>query len=108
MRMEKDMLQSWPEFMKALTGLGLAMFGVFTGRIAWHADQVRRGHRQFFSKELLLEIPIIAGVSLLTWGAADYWGLSPGAAAAVGTLAGWLGPRGIEVIVCAWWKKRQR
>lgn len=102
------MMQSWPEFMKALTGLGLAAVGVITGRLAWHADQVRRGHRQFFSRELMLEIPIIAGVSLLVWSAAEFWGLTTGAAAGIGTVAGWLGPRGMEVLFYAIWRKNDR
>ena len=106
MRMERHIMSTWPEMMKVLAGFGLSVLGVFTGRLAWHADQVRRGHRRFFSREFMLELPVIAGISLLVWSASEYWGLTPGAAAGIGTLAGWLGPRGIEVVAVSWWKRK--
>lgn len=97
---------SWTEATKALAGISIAAIGVFVGRLAWHADQVRSGLRPFFSRELLLELPIVAGISLLVWSASEFWGLGQGTAAGIGTIAGWLGPRGIEVIAVSWLKRK--
>lgn len=95
-----------PEWLRA-TGAALAMIAtsVLAGRLAWHADQVRRGRRRLWSRELLLEGPAVAALALLTWAATDYLALSPGQTSGVGVILGWLGPRGIEALAIRLWRR---
>ena len=97
-----------PEWLRA-TGAALALIlaSVLAGRLAWHADQVRRGRRRLWSRELLLEGPTVAALALLTWAATDYLALTPGQASGIGVILGWLGPRGLEVLIIRFWRPRQ-
>lgn len=97
-----------PEWLRA-TGAALALIlaSVLAGRLAWHADQARRGQRRLWSRDLLLEGPTIAALALLTWAATDYLALTPGQASGVGVILGWLGPRGLEVLIIRFWRQRQ-
>lgn len=96
-----------PEWLRA-TGAALVLIlsSVFAGRLAWHADQVRRGHRRLWSRELLLEGPTIGAMALLTWALVDYFGLTPGQGAGAGVILGWLGPRGLEIVIVRIWRQR--
>ncbi|CCG42196.1 phage holin family protein [Magnetospirillum molischianum] len=96
-----------PDWARAAgAALGLIIASVFAGRLAWHADQVRRGHRRLWSREVLLELPTIGAMALLTWALVDYLTLSPGQAAGAGVVLGWLGPRGLEIVVVRVWRSR--
>lgn len=85
-----DMLQGWPASL---------LIAVGAGRLMWHSGEVGRGRRKFFGRELALEAPIIAGMTFLLFGVADYLSLSVEQAAGLGSVLGWLGPRGVEVLV---------
>lgn len=100
-------LSNLPEWLRATAAaLGLIVASVLAGRLAWHADQVRRGHRRLWSREMFLEAPTIGAMALLTWALVDYLSLSPGQAAGVGVVLGWLGPRGLEIVVVRIWRSR--
>ncbi len=89
-----------------LSGLGLIGAAVWWGRMMWHAEEVRAGRRRFWSRDLLLDLPVVAGMSLLAWGAVEWWSLGPGVGAAIGVTLGWLGPRGLRATV-EWWVRRR-
>ena len=97
-----------PDWLRA-TGAALALIvaSVFAGRLTYHADQVRRGARTLWSRDLLLlELPTIGAMALVTWALVDYLALSPAQAAGAGVVLGWLGPRGLEVAVVRFWRPR--
>lgn len=85
-----ELLQGWPASL---------LIAVGAGRLMWHSGEVGRGRRRFFGRELALEAPIIAGMTFLLLGVADYLSLSVNQAAGLGSVLGWLGPRGVEVLV---------
>lgn len=92
---------------RILSGLGLTMASVWFGRLAWHASEVQRGNRRhFFSRDMALDIAVVPGLALVTWGIAEYLHLDAGPAAAIGTAIGWLGPRGVQAAVA--WRLRQK
>lgn len=96
-----------PDWLRAAgAALALIVASVVTGRLAWHAEQVRRGHRRLWSRELLLELPTIGAMALSTWAIADYFVLTPGQSAGAGVVLGWLGPRGAEVVLVRLWRSR--
>jgi hypothetical protein len=83
---------------EAVNGLPASLLiAVGAGRLMWHTGEVRQGRRKFLGRELALEAPIILGMTFLLIGVADYLGLSAAQSGGLGTVLGWLGPRGIEV-----------
>ena len=101
-------LSIFPEWLRATgAALALIMASVLAGRLAWHTDQVRRGRRRLWSRDLLLEGPTVAALALLTWAATDYLALSPGQASGLGVILGWLGPRGLEVLIIRFWRRQE-
>lgn len=88
---------------KLVAGAGTILLWVALGRVMWHANETRLGRRRFWSKNLLLEIPVAIGMSGVAWGAVEYFGLQSGQAAAIGVVIGWLGPRGVEELAKRLW-----
>jgi len=98
---------SLPDWLRTVGATALVILAsVAAGRLAWHADQVRRGHRRLWSREILLELPVIAAMACLAAALVDYWHLSSGQAGGVGVALGWLGPRGLEVLLVRLWRSR--
>lgn len=76
--------------------------GAFIGRLMWHSSEVRKMRRKFWSRELLLEAPIVCGMALMGEGAAAWFGIDgPTKALVIGGLS-WLGPRGMEALFMRW------
>lgn len=98
---------AFPDWLnRILGGLGLTVTSVWFGRLAWHASEVQRGNRRhFFSRDMALDLAVVPGLALVTWGVAEYFTLAAGPAAAIGTGIGWLGPRGVQAIVA--WRVRR-
>lgn len=70
------------------------------GAVAKIADDVKNGHRvKFWSSQLWLDIPAVLMMMLVAWGVADYYDVSPGVGAALGSLLGWAGPRAVDVFL---------
>ena len=88
-------------------GAAATLIGAFAGRLMWHSAEVRRGHRRFFSKELLWEIPIAVGMVLIGEAAAGYIGLAQPVATGFVALLAYLGPRGIDVLLATWIERRK-
>ena len=81
----------------------LALSGLFPtallARFLWHRRLVRMGHRRFWSRELIWEVPTAGLCAVMGGGLASYFGLDPMASHAVVGIVGWLGPRGVEVVL---------
>lgn len=81
---------------------------VYAGRLMYHAEEVRAGRRRFWSRDLLLDLPVVAGMSFLTWGLVEHWGLSTAGAVVLGPVLGWLGPRGTRAMIEVWLRLKLR
>lgn len=93
---------------RVLGGTLAAIVGGVTAGIALrHADRLRQGGSLHW-RSLALDAPTVIGGSLLVWGTVDWLGLSAGQAAAVGTIAGWLGPRATYHLVLGWLRRTGR
>lgn len=68
-------------------------------RLVYHRRLVRLGHRRMWSWELAWEVPTAALCAVLAGGLGEYLALPPLATHALGGVMGWLGPRGMEVLV---------
>ena len=81
----------------------LALAGLFPtallARFLWHRRLVNMGHRRFWSRELIWEVPTAGLCAVMGGGLASYLGLDPMASHAVVGVVGWLGPRGVEVVL---------
>ena len=77
-------------------------FGALMGRLMWHSSEVRKNRRRFWSRELLLEAPIVIGMALMGEGVTAYLAIDgPTKALVIGGLS-WLGPRGMEALFLRW------
>ncbi len=90
-----------------LGGTFTTLIGAFTGRLMWHSGEVKLGRRRFFGKELLWEIPVAIGMAIIGEAVSSYLGLTqPVSTGVVATLA-YLGPRGAEALLTAWFCRRR-
>ena len=81
----------------------LALAGLFPtamlARFLWHRRLVHMGHRRFWSRDLVWEVPTAGLCAVMGGGLASYLDLDPMAGHALVGVVGWLGPRGIEVVL---------
>jgi hypothetical protein len=90
-----------------LGGTFTTLIGAFTGRLMWHSGEVKLGRRRFFGKELLWEIPVAIGMAIIGEAVSSHLGLTqPVSTGVVATLA-YLGPRGAEALLTAWFCRRR-
>lgn len=82
-----------------LTGAALAAAGGVLGRLMWHAREVQRGKRRFWSAQLLWEFPIALGCGFVAAGAGEYFGLSGMAHVAAIVAGSYLGPGFVEAVI---------
>ena len=68
-------------------------------RLLYHRRLVRLGKRRMWSWELAWEVPTAALCAVLAGGMGEYLSLPPLATHALAGVVGWLGPRGMEVLV---------
>ena len=66
------------------------------GRLLWHLEQVRKGHRRFWSLHLIWEALTALSIGFVAEGVADWLGLTGRPALAVVIIVSYFGPRGIE------------
>lgn len=89
-----------PELWQIILGIAATALSVSVGSMAKIAEEVKRGYRhKFFTKQLWLDVPALWVMIVLAWGIIEYYDLSGGAAAAVGAVFGYLGPRIMDAIV---------
>ncbi len=73
-------------------------------RILWHRNLVAKGDRQFWGRELIWELVTAGLCFVISMGIVDYYGFSIKGACAVGTVIGWLGPKGLQAIILSAFK----
>ncbi len=83
---------------RLLHWLGVLWLLGMMGRLAWHAQQVKAGHRRFWSLALLWEVPLAAFCGVAGGGLGDYLGLSGLQLYAFASVIAYLGPGGIEAL----------
>lgn len=85
------------------SGWGMISGFIFTALLArglWHFRQVKMKRRKLFSMEVLIEIPIAVISIIVGLGIAEYLEIDGMAAQAIVGCVAWLGPRGVEDILC--------
>ena len=93
------MFEKLPPDLQQIIGAAPFLIPASLSRLLWHHRLVRRGQRRFWSWELVWEIPTAGLCAIVGGGLASYLGLDSLATHAVVGVVGWLGPRGLEVIV---------
>ncbi len=86
-----------------LVGGGVTAFlSAMTGRLMWHAGEVRAKRRPILSLTLIWELPMAVGMALIGEGLGAYLGL--GREVTVGLIAvlSYLGPRGAGAMLEKW------
>ena len=87
----------WGHFSDAISGwMASAWAAAVAGRLAWHTRLVQKGERQFFSKELILELPIVVMTYFIGIGIAAAIGYTGPSAGAVVCVAAYFGPGGLQ------------
>ena len=104
MLIEVDNAPSW--LRSILSGTGLTIVAAYFGRMMWHVNMVRLGHRRFFSRYLIFELFIAIGMGLIGDGIAEYLEVRGKVATAIVVTIAYLGPRGIEVLLAIYAKRK--
>lgn len=92
--------QLMPAAVKQTIWAGAATIGAaWLGRLAWHTQLVRLGHRRFWSLELLWELVLATALGFVADGIADYLQVQGKAATALVIVVSYLGPRGVEQLL---------
>ena len=81
---------------------------VIMGRLMYHASEVQKGNRKFWSVILLMDGFIAAGMGLISYGGCIYLGINGAPMAAIIALSGYLGPHYIDVIVAQKIRKKEK
>lgn len=95
------MAEPSPDLANAASGLIGPALSAAVGIAMRHSQLVQRGERKLLSVALLYEVPTVLGVGVISGGIADYAGMSTMTASAGAAILGWLGPKGIDMIVGA-------
>lgn len=86
--------------------VGLPILLGFIGRLMWHAEQVQRGRRRWWSWHLAWELVAAIGIGLIADGAAVHAGLAGPPRTGVVVAIAYLGPRGLEHLVARFWARK--
>lgn len=84
----------WPKISTFI----LVALAATIGRLMYHAKEVQRGNRRFWSFALLLDLLIAIGMGIIAYGLCSWWSLSGASMAATCAVAGYLGPHAIDAI----------
>ncbi|HIP78377.1 MAG TPA: hypothetical protein EYH07_07935 [Kiloniellaceae bacterium] len=82
-----------------LATLSAFSIGALVGRLAYHTMQVKAGKRRFWSIDLFWELPLALFCGSVAGAIGIYLALPPLVTFGLCSLVGYLGPRGVEVIV---------
>lgn len=69
------------------------------GRLIYHQREARQGRRRFWSRDLFWEIPTAALCAVIAGGIASYQGLDLFMTQALVGIVGYIGPRGLQVMI---------
>lgn len=98
-------MSDWTETMMAALAKAWPLGAGVIGRLMFHTREAQAGRRRFWGRELLFELPMAVGMSLIGYSLSQWLALpGPVAAGVIGALA-YLGPRAIDA---AWDKAAQR
>ncbi|WP_133125852.1 phage holin family protein [Thalassospira marina] len=86
-------------WLSALKMWGLILTFSLYGRLLYHRYLVSKGYRKFWSWDLLWEVLTAGFCAVMSAGVADYLKLETFTACAVASILGWLGPRGLQVLI---------
>lgn len=86
-------------------GAVTTLIGAFTGRLMYHSGEVRLGRRRFFGRELLWELPVAIGMAIIGEAAASHLEFGPPVRTGLVALLAYLGPRGVETLIVAWFRR---
>lgn len=76
-----------------IAGFGASAFAAaIGGRLAWHTRLTQKGERQFFSKELLFELPLVYFGFVAGSAVAEWMGFDGAVATGVVLTISYLGP----------------
>ncbi len=89
-------------------GAATTLLGAAMGRLMFHSQETRKGRRRFFGRELIWEIPICIGMALIGDSLAAYLDLSRPASVGLIAALAYLGPRGAEVILMNWLRRKDK
>lgn len=89
-----------PDDIRRATVAALALVPTtFLGRLVWRSYQAIANRRRFWSADLLWELPTAFLCAICVASLAAYLSLPFEVANGLAGVAGWLGPRGMEVLV---------
>jgi hypothetical protein len=89
-------------------GATTTIIGATIGRLMWHTSEVKRKNRRFISLDLIWELPVAFGMGIFGEGASSYFDLDQTSSLAVIAALAYLGPRGIEVMLCRWFASKKQ
>lgn len=82
-----------------LGGAATALIAAASGRIMYHADEVRAGRRVAFGWFLAWEVPTAVGMALMGDAASEWLDLSRSMSVGVIAVLAYLGPRGAGALL---------
>lgn len=87
-------------------GAATALAAAMTGRLMWHASEVRAHRRPVLSWDLLWELPLAFGMAMLGDGLGSYLDLSDTTTVALIAGLSYLGPRGVGAMMERWLNRK--
>lgn len=90
------------EFLTAKAGWIVAMAMGLVGRLLYHTTLVQRGRRKFFSRALLLELPIAVGMGCIAHGFCALLRIEGDGAAAIIAAVSYIGPHWVDAVYTVW------
>jgi hypothetical protein len=90
-----------PDLANAASGLIGPALSAAVGVLMRHSQLAQRGDRKLLSIHLLYEAPTVMGVGIIAGGIGDYMGMGVTTISAGAAILGWLGPKGIDMVVSA-------
>lgn len=101
-----DLPPTDPSLIQALNnligGAATALVAAFTGRLMWHAGEVRAKRRPVFCPALVWELPLAVGMALIGDGLGSYLGTSRDVTIGIIAVLSYLGPRGAGALLEKW------
>lgn len=88
-----------PDMKQALGGAAGLSLAALLARLLWHWRLVQMGHRRFWSRELFWEVPTAIFMGVIAGGLVSHFELGAAEGFAIAGVCGWLGPRGLEVLL---------
>ncbi|MFC3568420.1 phage holin family protein [Paracoccus sp. TOH] len=92
---------------KLFGGAATTLLAAFSGRLMYHAGEVRAKRRPIWSRDLAWELPTCIGMAMVGDGLADYLALTDTQSVALVAVLSYLGPRGAGAVLERWADRRR-